>query len=58
MEIREMREMLGDSLTIFSKRYGIPYRTLQSWERGERVCPPYVSDLLERVVLEDAKATK
>nr|DAK54666.1 MAG TPA: putative transcriptional regulator [Caudoviricetes sp.] len=31
----------------FSKAYGVPIRTLQSWEMGERVPPAYVLDLLE-----------
>lgn len=31
----------------FSKAYGVPLRTLQSWEMGDRVPPAYVLDLLE-----------
>lgn len=31
----------------FSKAYGVPARTLQSWEIGDRVPPTYVLDLLE-----------
>lgn len=31
----------------FSKAYGVPLRTLQSWEIGDRVPPAYVLDLLE-----------
>lgn len=31
----------------FSKAYGVPIRTLQSWEMGDRVPPAYVLDLLE-----------
>lgn len=31
----------------FSKVYGVPLRTLQSWEIGDRVPPAYVLDLLE-----------
>lgn len=53
MEIKEMPPLLGLNLRAFSKRYGIPYRTLQGWIAGERECPPYVRELLERAVLED-----
>lgn len=56
MEVREMRAMLGDTQQEFCRRYGIPYRTLQSWEQGTRICPDYVTALLERAVVEDAKA--
>lgn len=31
----------------FSKIYGVPVRTLQSWEAGERIPHGYVLDLLE-----------
>lgn len=53
MKIKEMPPLLGLNLREFSKRYGIPYRTLQGWIGGERECPPYVRELLERAVLED-----
>lgn len=53
MEIREMPPYLGLNLKEFAVWYGIPYRTLQGWIAGERKCPPYVRELLERAVLED-----
>lgn len=56
MEIREMRAALGDTQQEFCKRYGIPPRTLQSWEQGTRSCPDYVVALLEYAVVEDTKA--
>lgn len=58
MEIREMPRLLGLNLRAFSKRYGIPYRTLQGWIAGERKCPPYVRELLERAVLEDKERSE
>lgn len=54
MEVREMRAMLGDTQQEFCKRYGIPPRTLQSWEQGKRSCPDYVAALLERAVIQDS----
>lgn len=38
----------------FSKAYGVPARTLQSWEMGERVPPAYVLDLLEYRIKHEA----
>lgn len=37
----------------FSEKYGIPKRSIENWEGGQRSCPPYVEALLERVVKED-----
>lgn len=54
MTIKEMREFLGISRTEFSRRYGIPLRTLEDWESGKRTPPPYVITLLERIIKEDA----
>lgn len=38
----------------FSKAYGVPLRTLQSWEMGDRVPPAYVLDLLEYRIKHEA----
>lgn len=54
MEIKEMRELLGISRAEFSRRYGIPLRTLEDWESDKRTPPPYVINLLERIIKEDA----
>lgn len=54
MEIKEMRELLGISRAEFSRRYRIPLRTLEDWESGKRTPPPYVINLLERIIKEDA----
>lgn len=48
-----IRKLLGVSRAEFSRRYGIPPRTLEAWDKGERTPPPYVVTLLERVVRED-----
>ena len=50
-----IRKMLGISRAEFSRRYGIPIRTLENWDAGERLPPDYVIKLLERVVEEDMK---
>ena len=51
--IKEIRSISGLSQVRFSAKYGIPRRTIESWEMGERQCPTYVIELLERVVNED-----
>lgn len=51
--IKEIRALTGLSQVKFSEQYGIPRRTIESWESGERKCPPYVTELLARAVRED-----
>lgn len=55
MTIKEIRDLLGISRAEFGRRYHIPTRTLEAWEKGERIPPGYVVELLERVVKEDYK---
>ncbi len=55
MTIKELRELLGVSQAEFSRRYGIPKRTIENWESGINKPPEYVLSLLERIVKEDAK---
>lgn len=37
----------------FSRRYGIPVRTLEDWDAGKSTAPDYVINLLARAVYED-----
>lgn len=53
MTVREIRSLIGLTQKEFGERYGIPMRTIQNWEGGQRECPAYVLALLERVVWED-----
>lgn len=50
MNIKEIRNKTNLSAQKFGDKYGIPLRTIQDWERGERKPPEYVVDLLNRVV--------
>lgn len=43
----DVRALSGLNMLQFSKRFNIPYRTIQSWEAGERKCPVYVLELLK-----------
>ena len=47
MTFKELRNLSGMNLTQFSEYFGIPYRTIQNWERGERQCPSYLIELME-----------
>ncbi len=47
MDIREMRNALGDTQSEFAARYNIPFRTIQNWEAGTRKPPEYVVSLLQ-----------
>lgn len=47
MTIREMRILTGLSQQKFGDSLGVPLRTVQSWEAGERKCPDYVIKLIE-----------
>lgn len=46
MTFKELRQASGMNLTQFSEYFGIPYRTIQNWERGERQCPSYLIELM------------
>lgn len=52
---KAIRKASGLTQAAFADRYGIPKRTIENWEGGQRDAPSYVLDLLERCVLEDAK---
>lgn len=56
MNTKEIRAILGVSRAEFSRRYGIPIRTLEDWDAEKHEPPEWVLRLLERVVREDAKS--
>lgn len=47
MTFKELREASGMSRQQFMDYFGIPYRTVQSWELGDRQCPTYLLELME-----------
>ena len=55
MNFKELRNKYGLSLIEVSKRYNIPYRTVQNWDAGVRNCPVYVLELLEHRIIADLK---
>ena len=58
MTIRELRAITGKKQTDFGKLYGIPLRTIQNWEGGQRTPPEYVLILLEKAIRADFPETK
>lgn len=44
--VRAIRDRVGASQAGFARRFGIPTRTYEAWEMGERRPPPYVVMLL------------
>lgn len=58
--VKEIRADLGMTQQQFSEAFGIPKRTIESWEMGVRTPPPYVIRLLNlaaAVYRQDPRAT-
>lgn len=53
--IKELRELFGLSQIGFSKKYDVPRRSIENWERGLSEPQPWILKLLNRVVKEDIK---
>ncbi len=47
MELKELRERSGMTRKRFAEYFGIPYRTVQDWELGNRKCQEYLLKLIE-----------
>jgi DNA-binding transcriptional regulator YiaG len=47
MTFKELRENSGMTRPQFAEYFGIPYRTVQSWELGERTCTAYLLELMK-----------
>ncbi|MGN0693682.1 MAG: helix-turn-helix domain-containing protein [Lentihominibacter sp.] len=52
--IEEARKAAGLSRPKMSKLMGIPVRTIEEWEYGNRKCPSYV----ERLVIKELREIK
>ena len=49
-EMRELREKYGLSRKQFCEALGIPYRTVQAWELGDRSCPVYTYLMIKKLL--------
>lgn len=47
MTIRELRMAAGMTQKALAESLGISKRAIESWEGGQRTCPPYVTKLIE-----------
>ena len=47
MNFKELRKISGMTLAEFAKYFEISYRTVASWESGERNCPTHLLKLME-----------
>lgn len=48
--VRQLRTRTGLTQERFGEKFGIPRRTLLSWEVGERTPPAYVVDMMARII--------
>ena len=49
--IKQLRECTGLSQSKFASLFGIPTRTLQHWEMGNRKPPEYVVRMMEEILI-------
>lgn len=47
LTFKELRQQSGMALKEYANYFGIPYRTVQDWEYGNRRCLPYIIDLMK-----------
>ena len=47
MNIKELRQLSGMTQKQFSEYFGIPKRTIESWDMGNRTCLPYLIELMK-----------
>lgn len=47
MTIKELRTAAGMTQKAFSEFFDIPKRTIEDWDGGHHICPPYVLSLIE-----------
>lgn len=60
MKIKELREYTKLSQKAFGKKFKIPYRSIQNWEGGQSEPPPYIPEMIQRLIIleEDLEAMK
>lgn len=60
MKIKELREYTKLSQKAFGKKFRIPYRSIQNWEGGQSEPPPYIPEMIQRLIIleEDLEALK
>jgi DNA-binding transcriptional regulator YiaG len=46
MTFKELRALSGMSQRKFASYFGIPRRTIENWDSGDRTCAPYLINLM------------
>lgn len=46
MTIKELRQASGMTQKAFAEYFGIPKRSIENWDGGQRECPPYLVELM------------
>ena len=57
-EIRNLRLSLGESQTIFAKRFGVSYMTVGKWENGLFKPLPAFERILQSIKIQQIQQTK
>lgn len=47
MTFKELRALSGMSQRKFATYFGIPRRTVENWDSGDRPCTPYILELMK-----------
>lgn len=47
MTIKSLRAASGMTQQAFADYFGIPKRTIENWEGGQRKCPAYLLELMQ-----------
>lgn len=56
MELRQIMAEYSMNMKELAEHFGIPYRTVQNWCRGERTAPSYIIEMIRRILeLEQAQ---
>lgn len=54
MTIRDLRTLSGMTQQAFADYFGIPKRSIENWEGGQRSCPDYLLALLEYKLIKES----
>lgn len=47
MTVKDLRTASGMTQQAFGDYFGIPMRSIQNWEGGQRECPTYLLELMK-----------
>lgn len=53
MTIKQIRTAVGFTQKQFAEYFGIPKRSIENWEGGQRQCPPYLLELIKYKLIKE-----